>query len=419
MRLVWVVLPALALGLILIALSEQGLVHGEDPATAPPALIAEPDTPLVHALGTADREAWEWEVIRLVNQERTNRGIPPLKRNDALDMAAYGHSQDVGGDNYLDHDSYDYNGSSWSQVQAWADRVRSFYLGGTYIAENIAFGHTSPASVMSAWMASEYHRRNITSTNHTEIGIGYYYDATDSDNVYIPVNDPGKQYGNGPYYHYWVQDFGNRSGVYPVIINNEAYSTTNPTVELYIYGPSDATQMRFRNEGENWPDDWETYNSVRQNWSLATGSAITRTVYAQVRSGSQTFEASDYIYYSGTDPVLSVSPSSVTFLTKQGSGTCTPGTNVIHIPNAGGGTLDWDATRDGSWFDIVTGSNDITITCIGSIVDDFGLGTQTGDITVTAESAQNSPQAVSVRLVVAEGTYNTYLPSVIRNHTNP
>ena len=405
MHLMCMFLPALALGLVLVAMSEQGLVHGQDPVTAPPALTAEPDTPPVHALGTADREAWEWEVIRLVNQERTDRGIPPLKRNDALDTAAYGHSQDMGDNDFMSH-----TGSDGSTFVTRA--VAAGYTSWIWLGENIAAGQSSPHMVMYdplyGWMSTTGHRENILNANFREIGMGYYYDDGDTY--------PGGSWG---YQHYWTQNFGSRSGVYPVVINNEAYSTTNLTVELYVFGPSDATQMRFRNEGDNWPDDWETYQPVRQNWSLATGSTATRTVYAQVRNGSQTFEASDDIYYFGTDPVLSVSPSSVTFLTEQGSGACTPGASVVHVSNVGGGTLDWDATQDGNWFDILTGSDDITVTCMGSIVDDFGLGTQSGDITVAAPGAQNSPQTVSVRLVVTEEIYDTWLPSATRNHSDP
>jgi len=409
-RLLWVALPALVLGSILVVSSNQGAVRADDPIATPPGLMAKPGPPPVHALGAAAREAWEWEVVRLVNEERTSRGIPPLKRHDALDTAAYGHSQDMGLHDFVSH-----TGSDGSTVGTRV--LAAGYTGSTWIGENIAAGHSSPDMVMYdpdwGWMNSPGHCANILSANYREIGMGYYYDAGDTY--------PGGSWGYG---HYWTQDFGSRSDtgctdVYPVIINNEAYSTTNLTVQLYIYGPGDATHMRFRNEGDAWPDDWETYCPIRENWTLAAGSTNPRTVYAQVRNSSHTYEASDDITYLGADPILSVHPTSVTFLTEQGSGTCIPGTHAIQVSNASGGTLDWDATKNGSWFDIQKGSNGITVTCVGSIVDDFSPGTQAGSVTVTAEDAQNSPQTVTVRLIVTDEISSLYLPGVARNQSNP
>jgi len=62
----------------LVAPGEQSLGQAGDPVTAPLGLIAEPDTPPVHPLDTADREAWEWEVIR----KRTD--IITITAEDAL-----------------------------------------------------------------------------------------------------------------------------------------------------------------------------------------------------------------------------------------------------------------------------------------------------------------------------------------------
>ena len=75
-------------------------------------------------------------------------------------------------------------------------------------------GQSDPAEVMDAWMSSSGHRANILDTNNWELGVGYYQ--------------------GGPYGRYWVQDFGRRSGVYPLVIDGEAASTTSRRVSLYI-----------------------------------------------------------------------------------------------------------------------------------------------------------------------------------------
>lgn len=397
------ILPVLALGLILVAPGEQSLGQAGDPVIAPLGLIAEPDTPPVHPLDTADREAWEWEVIRLVNAERTSRGIAPLKRNDALDTATYGHSQDMGVNDFVGH-----TGSDGSTIVTRA--LAAGYADRIWIGENIAAGQSSPDTVMYhsdwGWMNSNEHRENILRSDFYEIGMGYYYDAGDTY--------PGQWWG---YEHYWTQDFGSRAGAYPVVINNEAYSTTSRNVQLYVYGPSDATQMQFRNEGGDW-SGWESY-STNKEWMLAAGSTITRTVYAQVSNGSQTFEASDYIYHFGVDPVLSISPASATFLTKQGSGTCIPPRQVIQISDGSGGTLDWTSSGSSEWADIVTGTKTITFTCIADVVDDYPISKRTNIITITAEDALNSPQNVPLTLVVAQEIHSIYLPSVTRNYGSP
>lgn len=399
--------------LVLTASAGLAPVFADDPITAPPGLTVEPGDLPAHILGTDDQEAWEWEVIRLVNEERTSRGIPPLKFNANLRAAARAHTQDMGADDYFAHDSYDYSGGTWHYVQSWSTRISAYYTGS--LSENAAAGYGSPTSVMTSWMNSSGHRGNILSTGRREIGVGYYYDASDAGNIYVPHREP--HHNNGPYYHYWVQDFGRRSGVYPVVINNEAYSTTHRTVQLYIYGPSGAQEMRFSNDGVNW-SDWETYNS-NKTWDLASGATGTRTVYAQVRDGSQTFDTSDDIHYVTSDPVLSVDPTAIIFLTQEGSGICVPAMHAVRVSNTGGGTLTWDASETSVWFDIALGADTVTVTCVANVVESYAAGQQNGTITITAPGAQNSPQTTSATLIVATEIHTATLPLVTRNYSSP
>ncbi len=401
-------------GLALVVLSELGLVRADDPVTAPPGLAVKSVPPSFHTLGADDQDAWEWEVIRLVNQERAkpeNGGLPPLKFNANLRSAARAHSQDMGDDNYIDHDSYNYSGGVWTYSQYWSDRIRTYYTGAP-LGENIAAGYSSPAEVMSAWMGSSVHRDDILKADFIEIGVGYYYDASDLANIFVPPD----QYNMGPYYHYWVQNFGRRSGVYPVIINSEAYSTTNRTVQLYVYGPGGG-QMRFSNDGVNW-SDWKDY-STSETWDLAAGGAGVRTVYAEVNDGSQTYSASDDIYYVTTAPVLFVAPAAVTFFAEQGTGICLPAINIVRVSNTGGGSLDWEASESSDWFDIAAGPDTILLTCVSNVVDDYGVGKRTDTLTVTDPDALDSPQTISATLIVASEMYTTSLPLVMHDPSNP
>ncbi len=106
----------------------------------------------------------EDEVVRLVNTERTKRGLSPLTKNWELSRVARYKSEDMLNRGYFAHNSPTY-GSPF-------DMMESFGLRFTAAAENIAYGQRTPAEVMNAWMNSPGHRSNILSGNVSEIGVG-------------------------------------------------------------------------------------------------------------------------------------------------------------------------------------------------------------------------------------------------------
>ncbi len=228
--------------------------------------------------------AYEQEVVELVNVERANNGnLPPLKRVTQLDDAGRYHATDMGQDNYFDHSSYDrVGGNLVLACGTWA-RIQTFYPSPT--AENIAAGYSTPQSVMTGWMNSSGHRANILSTGSWEIGVGYYE-------------------GGGDYYRYWVQDFGKRSGVYPLVINREAATASSANVSLYLYGTW--SEMRLRNDDGAWTN-WQPFQNTT-DWTLAPVGGE-RTVWAEMRTGSQTASSSDSIYLDVTNPPTGVSIS--------------------------------------------------------------------------------------------------------------
>jgi hypothetical protein len=104
-------------------------------------------------------------------------------------------------------------------------------------------------------------------------------------------------YNNGPWYHYWTQNFGRRDNVYPVVINREAYQTSSRDVSLYVYGSGWADDMRFRNENGSWTD-WQPF-SANVSWQLSAGAG-TKQVFAEIRRGGTVRGASDTIISNDT-----------------------------------------------------------------------------------------------------------------------
>ncbi|MFA5527669.1 MAG: SafA/ExsA family spore coat assembly protein [Peptostreptococcales bacterium] len=109
--------------------------------------------------------AFELEVIRLVNVERSKNGLKPLSENWELSRVARYKSEDMMSKGYFSHTSPTY-GSPF-------DMMRNFGIRYQTAGENIAYGQKSAAQVMEGWMNSSGHRANILNANFTQIGVGY------------------------------------------------------------------------------------------------------------------------------------------------------------------------------------------------------------------------------------------------------
>jgi uncharacterized YkwD family protein/spore coat assembly protein SafA len=112
-----------------------------------------------------DVKAKEMEVIRLVNVERAKYGLKPLAHNWELSRVARFKSKDMAQLGYFDHTSPTY-GSPFKMMSDFGIRY-------SYAGENIAMGYRTPEEVVKGWMNSPGHRRNILSSNFTQIGVGY------------------------------------------------------------------------------------------------------------------------------------------------------------------------------------------------------------------------------------------------------
>ncbi|SHF40073.1 uncharacterized protein, YkwD family [Seinonella peptonophila] len=118
-----------------------------------------------HYTNSQQMETFETKVVMLVNQERTKRGLPPLKKSSKVSTLAELKSKDMLHHHYFSHQSPTF-GSSFHLLK---QKEVSYLAAG----ENIATGQKTPASVMESWMNSEGHRANILNKDFTHIGVGY------------------------------------------------------------------------------------------------------------------------------------------------------------------------------------------------------------------------------------------------------
>lgn len=128
------------------------------PPVNPPA--GQPSTP-----STAGINKVALQVINLTNNERKKNGLPPLQADASLSRVAQAKSNDMNAKHYFSHTSPTY-GSPFDMMRDFGVTYRS-------AGENIAMGQSTAQQVVSAWMNSEGHRKNILSPNFTNIGVGY------------------------------------------------------------------------------------------------------------------------------------------------------------------------------------------------------------------------------------------------------
>ncbi len=140
------------------------------PAPKPAAPTPKPAAPAPKPAAPAPAPAGEpsqfvQQVINLTNAERSKQGLPALKADTQLNNVAQKKSVDMQQNNYFSHTSPTY-GSPF-------DMMRDFGVTYKSAGENIAQGQRTPQEVVTAWMNSEGHRKNILSGNFTHIGVGF------------------------------------------------------------------------------------------------------------------------------------------------------------------------------------------------------------------------------------------------------
>lgn len=174
--------PLAAGALVVLAL---GAVVATVVATAPAATNCSPSS----SWGT-NRPDFASQVVTLVNQHRATIGRGPLSESATLTASSVWKSLHMANYGYFGHDD-----PAPPVSRSAFQRARDCDYAGSTWGENIAYGYTSPQSVMNGWLASPGHRANIESLNYTTIGVG------------VAANAGGVLY--------WTQNFGNDAGASP------------------------------------------------------------------------------------------------------------------------------------------------------------------------------------------------------------
>lgn len=99
-------------------------------------------------------------VVCLINEQRTERGLPRLRVNRRLNRSAQDWTNVMVEDDEFSH------GTNFGA------RIRAAGYEWATAGENIATGFATPGSVVNAWMASTGHCQNILSPMFAAVGTG-------------------------------------------------------------------------------------------------------------------------------------------------------------------------------------------------------------------------------------------------------
>lgn len=105
----------------------------------------------------------EWDVFNLINQQRSQNGLSPLKIDYEVQRVARIKAQDMVNNNYFSHTSPTY-GSPFNMLNNFKVSYRT-------AGENIA-GNSSNSAAVTAWMNSSGHKANILNSSFNYTGIG-------------------------------------------------------------------------------------------------------------------------------------------------------------------------------------------------------------------------------------------------------
>jgi uncharacterized protein YkwD len=107
----------------------------------------------------------ESDILRYVNEDRSERGLPVLELNSLESSLAARHSYDMAvGKTSFGHDGFKERAKTIQKA-----------LGSVEIGENVASGPMTAREVVDGWLHSPGHKKNIEG-NFTLTGIGYAVD---------------------------------------------------------------------------------------------------------------------------------------------------------------------------------------------------------------------------------------------------
>jgi hypothetical protein len=129
-----------------------------------------------------------------------------------------------------------------------------------------------------------------------------------------------------------------------------------------------------------------TLTSLPATWSTGT---VWNTCYI-----------SAYGLPAASSPILSISPSTLSFAAVQGGANPAPAS--LNVTNTGTGTLNFTTATDASWLSATPASGTAPQTLqVSAAVGSLTPATYTGHVTVTAAGAQNSPAVATITFTVS------------------
>ncbi len=141
---------------------------------------------------------FEDQVVSLINTERQKAGLAPYVNNSKLFQASSNHNNTMSSC----AKTYGVNSCFVHQVTLlkepnFFDRIKATGYSPQSASENIAWGYTTPQSVVVGWMGSSGHKANILG-NYKDIGCDYLDSANGSYKGMYWTCDFGTPFGNSP-----------------------------------------------------------------------------------------------------------------------------------------------------------------------------------------------------------------------------
>lgn len=188
------------------------------------------------------------QVITLLNEQRVNNGLSPLTADSTLTAAAMQRAAETV--IYFSHTRP--NGS----------RCFTAFDGG-WRGENIAAGQADPDEVITGWMNSTGHRKNILEANYTSVGVGCFN--------YKGIN-------------FWVQCFsditadgsvrtGTASATAAVSASTDYINMSGKLAENTFSSAGETTIFTVSNNNVGWTYITATVDSSSFNYSSSSSAA--------------------------------------------------------------------------------------------------------------------------------------------------
>lgn len=104
-------------------------------------------------------------LVKIVNRYRERNGLPGLEWDESLYFVCLNHCNDMRERGYFSHYTPEYLSPF--------DRLENARFEYVYAGENIAWGQETPEKVLSDWLHSPAHKRNIESSLYTHHAVAY------------------------------------------------------------------------------------------------------------------------------------------------------------------------------------------------------------------------------------------------------